>query len=81
MNILNPQQFGQLIRELRKKKEWTQSELARQAKLRQASISAIEKGEGGTLQTIFSLLNTLGAEMQVKASRERKPFDIEGYFK
>lgn len=80
MTILTPQQFGLFIRELRKKKAWTQVELARQAKLRQASISAIEKGEGGTLQTLFRILHVLGAEMRIKDTEQKKSFDVEEYF-
>lgn len=51
------------VRELREAKGWSQSELARRAEVRQATLSAIENGQ--TASVAFDVLDRLAAALGV----------------
>ena len=56
---------AQLRRE-RKRRKLTQAELGKRVGVRQATISNFENGEGGNLETLFSLLAALGLDLAVQ---------------
>lgn len=58
------QQFGKVIRSLRKSKGFTQDELARLADLDRSYISLLERGlRSPTLDTMIAMCNGLGIEL------------------
>jgi HTH-type transcriptional regulator / antitoxin HipB len=68
-------QLGQAIGRFRAKAELSQSNLAKNAGVRQATISKVEKGVGTTeIQTVFSICAALGLELVL---RSRNPQDDE----
>jgi len=53
--------FGQVLRDLRIRKGWTQEDLALEAQTERSHISALERAEKGpSLSTILSLAGALG---------------------
>ena len=67
----NPNQLGNLIRRARKRKGWSQTELAQNARLQQRQISLIENGYSSTkLQTLLALTAALDLDLVV-APRSR----------
>jgi transcriptional regulator with XRE-family HTH domain len=48
------------VREMREAKGWTQRDLAREADVRQATVSKAEAGESITLATLVKLADALG---------------------
>jgi HTH-type transcriptional regulator/antitoxin HipB len=78
--VRTPDQLGALIRRQRKLKSLTQAQLGQKTHLRQATISALENGEGGIqLKTLTDVLAALNLELVV---RERTTYtgDIEELF-
>ena len=69
-----PKQIGATIRRYRRLKDLTQAQLGEKTNLRQATVSALEKGETGPrLGTLVDVLAALGLEVVI---RERsKPTD------
>jgi len=64
----SPEQIGNTIRRIRKKRGMSQSELGKKAGLRQETISLIENGNKATkLETILAVLNALELEFEVSA--------------
>jgi HTH-type transcriptional regulator / antitoxin HipB len=64
--VRNPKQLGNLIRTARKRKGWSQHELADRAGLRQENISIIENGYSSTkLHNLLAILAALGLELHV----------------
>ena len=62
----NPKQLGNLIRTARKRKGWSQQELAGRAGLRQENISIIENGYASTkLHNLLAIFAALGLELRV----------------
>lgn len=62
-----PKQIGAEIRRYRRRKKMPQTELAAKTKLRQATISALEKGETGTqLRTLIDILAALELELVIR---------------
>lgn len=73
-------QLGATIRRHRKRKSLTQAQLGEKTHLRQATISALENGEGGIqLKTLTDVLAALNLELVV---RERTAYSrtIEDLF-
>jgi HTH-type transcriptional regulator / antitoxin HipB len=65
--VRNAKQTGALIRRLRRSAGLTQKELGSSAALRQATISALERGQSGVnLQTLFDVLQALQMELVVR---------------
>lgn len=62
-----PKQIGAEIRRYRRKKKLSQTELAAKTKLRQATISTLEKGQTGTqLRTLIDILAALELELVIR---------------
>ena len=51
------------LRELRKAKKWSQAELARRAKVRQAAVSELESGKRQRIE--FAMLERLAQALEV----------------
>lgn len=64
--IRGEKQLAAELRRQRKRADLTQTELAISAQKRQATISNLENGEGGTLETLFSVLRALELELVVR---------------
>ncbi|MFC4353416.1 helix-turn-helix domain-containing protein [Fodinicurvata halophila] len=76
-----PRQIGTLIQRARKKRGWTQSQLAERAGLRQATISVIETGEtSARLESILAVLAALDLEFRVDERSKGRGEDIEALF-
>lgn len=75
----SPKQLGAIIRNERRKKNITQTELGGKTSLRQATISKIENGEGAVkISTFCDVLAALGLELVVRERGKTK--DIEDIF-
>jgi transcriptional regulator with XRE-family HTH domain len=64
---------GELVRQLRQERGWTQAELARRAGTTQAEISDLERGvgsQGPTVRTLSKLFSELGEEFLITSQRE-----------
>jgi HTH-type transcriptional regulator / antitoxin HipB len=78
--VRTSKQLGASIRRHRRSAGLTQAQLGAKTNLRQATISALEKGEPGTeLRTVIDVMTTLGIEMVVR-ERSRAPGKIEDLF-
>jgi HTH-type transcriptional regulator/antitoxin HipB len=65
--VRNPKQLGASLRRVRRGAGLSQMELGEKANLRQATISALEKGEAGSqLRTVTQVLAALGLEMVIR---------------
>lgn len=60
------QQTGAILRRVRKQKKLSQAELAQKVGLRQATISAIENGESGSIKTLADILVALNLELVIR---------------
>ena len=67
MNLArDPKQIGNVIRVARKRKGWSQGELAKRSGLRQGTVSLIETGSPATkIQTLLAILAALDLELQI----------------
>lgn len=62
---MDDRQFGEFIRNGRKKKGWSQERLANEAQISPQALSAIETGKSSpTLATVVNLVRTLGLTME-----------------
>lgn len=76
-----PKQIGTIIQRARKKRDWTQMQLAERAGLRQATISLIESGEKpAKLDSILAVLAALDLEFRVGTRSKGHERDIEELF-
>ena len=74
-------QLGGLIQQCRKARDWTQTDLAQRAGLRQEMVSKIEAGQPGSrVASIFVLLAALDLEMTLTPRTKSSPTDIEDIF-
>ena len=64
--VRDERQLAAALRRQRKRADLTQSDLAMSAQKRQATISNLENGLGGTLDTLFSVLRALELELVVR---------------
>jgi HTH-type transcriptional regulator/antitoxin HipB len=71
--------LGTLIRQARREQGLTQADLGLKTGLRQATISSIENGEGGTLDSLFKLLTALKLEMRLEP-RSTAQADLDALF-
>jgi HTH-type transcriptional regulator/antitoxin HipB len=77
----NPKQIGNLVRNGRKKRGWSQTHLGDRAGLRQETISLIETGNPATrLDTILAVLAALGLEFRIVPRSRGQASDIEDLF-
>ena len=73
-------QIGAALRRCRRSSGLSQDALAAKTKLRQATISALEKGEADTrLHTLIHVMATLGLEMVIR-ERTKAADNIEDLF-
>lgn len=76
-----PKQIGTIIQCTRKKRGWTQIDLAQRAGLRQDTISLIETGEKPSkLNSILAALTALQLEFRIDERTKGGPQDIEDLF-
>ena len=76
-----PRQIGAIFQRARKKRGWTQMQLAERAGLRQATISMIESGEKpAKLESILAVLAALDLEFRVVERSKGHGSDIEELF-
>ena len=61
-----PEQLGAALRRMRKKNGLTQGDLGALVNRRQATISTLEGGQGGTLETLLAVLSALDLEMVLR---------------
>lgn len=74
-------QLGTLIRRARKRRGWTQSQLAGLTGLRQELVSKIETGHEGTkLSSIQAIFAALDLDLIVEARNAHQAADIEDIF-
>ena len=74
-------QLGTIIQRARKKRGWTQTQLAERAGLRQATISIIESGTtAAKLDSILAVLAALDLEFRIGARTKGQGQDIEELF-
>jgi len=79
--VRTPKNIGHAIREARKAKNLTQSDLASMSGVWQETISKIENGSGGTkLETIFALLAALDLELTVIERSKGDSDELEDIF-
>ena len=76
----NEQQLAAALRRHRKKASFTQSDLAGRINKRQATISGLETGKGGTLDTLFAILGALDLELVVRLRTKTRAVDLEDMF-
>jgi len=70
---------GVAIRAARRRRGWTQTELAERMNVRQATVSKLESGESATrLEVLFDALTSLGLELIVQERGSSR--DIEDMF-
>ena len=58
--------FKQILIEARKSKEYTQKEISERSGLSQQAVSRLEKGHGGTIDTVIKYLYAMGLKLTVK---------------
>lgn len=74
-------QLGTIIQRVRKRRGWTQTQLAEQAGLRQATISIIERGtKPAKLDSILSVLAALDLDIRIGTRTKGREQDIESLF-
>lgn len=77
--IRSAQTLGSALREARRAAGLTQLELGQKTGLRQATISSLENGEGGTLDSLFKVVTELKLEMRLE-TRSTSPADLDEIF-
>ena len=63
--IRSSQSLGAALRNARRMAGLTQKELGARTNLRQATISSLENGDAGTLDTLFTVMTYLKLELQL----------------
>jgi transcriptional regulator with XRE-family HTH domain len=74
---VDPVRFGLSLRALRRRRGWTQTQLAAAAGISQTAISRIERGRGDrlTVRTLAHVLATLGARISVRVLSHGEDLD------
>jgi HTH-type transcriptional regulator / antitoxin HipB len=76
-----PKQIGDAVRRQRRKLGMNQTSVGDQTKMRQATISAVERGAAGTqLGTLCNILAALDLEFVIRPRTKAKPSEIEDIF-
>lgn len=74
-------QIGAIIRRARRNAELTQAELGKKIRMRQATISKLEKGEPATrISTLLDALTALGLEIVIDKRGKAAPHSLEEIF-
>lgn len=73
-------QLAAALRRYRKQADLTQTELAAATQKRQATISSLEAGVGGNLDTLFAVLGALNLELVIRPRRPGSAQDLEDMF-
>ena len=60
--------FKQELINARKAKDFTQKDISKLTGLSQQAVSRMEKGRGGTIETIIRYLNSMGYTLSIKKS-------------
>ncbi len=71
--IRSSQSLGTALRNARQDAGLTQRELGNRTNLRQATISCLENGRGGTFDTLFAVLTYLKLELEVAERSQSTP--------
>lgn len=58
--------FKQMLIEARRSKEMTQKEISERTGLSQQAVSRLEKGQGGTIETVIRYLYSMGLTLSLK---------------
>lgn len=74
------QQIGAALRRYRKKRDLTQGDLGSLINKRQATISNLEAGEGGTLETLLAILSALDLELVIRPRAKGAAIDLADIF-
>lgn len=73
-----PKQIGEALRRARRAKQWTQTEAATRAGLRQEQVSKIETGSPGTrIEAICALIGALELEFVVRTRTRASATNID----
>jgi HTH-type transcriptional regulator/antitoxin HipB len=73
-------QLGAALRRYRKARNMTQDELGATINKRQATISSLEAGDGGTLETLLAVLAALELEIVVRPRTKAALADLGDIF-
>ena len=65
-HLTSAQKLGNALKRLRQEQKLSQAELAKKMRMRQPTISAIENGQGGTLQSLFKIIQALKINLSVE---------------
>ena len=76
----NEAQLAAALRRYRKKASLTQGALGEATQMRQATISELESGSGGRLDTLFSVLAALNLELVVRPRGAGEQIALEDLF-
>ena len=74
------QQIGAGLRRYRKKRGLTQGDVGELINKRQATISHLESGEGGTLETLLAVLSALDLELLIRPRAKGATTDLGDIF-
>ena len=74
------QQLGATLRRYRKKNGLTQGDLGALINKRQATLSNLESGDGGTLETLLAVLAALDLELVVRPRGKASATDLRDIF-
>ena len=77
--IRSVQLLGTALRGARRTAELTQADLGQKTGLRQATISSLENGEGGTLDSLFKIMTELKLEIRLE-TRSTAQLDLDDLF-
>ena len=74
---MDPVRFGLAVRALRRRRGWTQVDLARRARMSRSAVSRVERGQGDTLsvRALTRLCAALGARVSVRALWQGEELD------
>lgn len=76
-----PKTIGNIVRNARKKKGWSQAELGQKVGIRQGTVSLIETGNPATkLSTILAVLSVLDLEFKIGDRSKGQAADIGDVF-
>ncbi len=65
-HLTSAQKLGNALKRLRQEQKLSQAELAKKMRMRQPTISAIENGQGGTLQSLFKIIQALRINLSIE---------------
>jgi HTH-type transcriptional regulator/antitoxin HipB len=74
------QQLGAALRRYRKKRGLTQGDLGALINKRQATVSSLESGEGGTLETLLTILSALDLARLIRPRAKGAATDLGDIF-